>query len=133
MQKSLSSLVAAIALSVSMTAPAFADDAATMAKNTAMFPVKALAIGAGTVVGIPVAITRRASSRSIEYTQSFADQIGGHEHIIPSFFAMTMGVPFGCLVGTGEGVFYGGRNAIVHGSEKPFGLASFSLESELTD
>lgn len=104
-----------------------------MAKNAAMFPVKALAIGSGTVVGIPIAITRRASSRSIEFTQSFADQIGGHEHIMPNVFAMTMGVPFGLLVGTGEGVYYGGKNAIVNGSEKPFSLASFSLESEMTE
>jgi len=129
-KKSLLTLLAALALT--NCGPANAEDMKEMAKNTALFPVKALAIGSGMVVGIPVAITRRSSNRCIEYTQNFADQIGGKEHIHPMLFGSLMGMPFGLLVGTGEGLFFGGRNAINHGvEEKPFSLATFSLDPEL--
>lgn len=131
MYKSLCSFLVAIVLVSSSALPGFAEDAQEMAKGYAWFPVKALAMGAGSVVGIPIAITRRASSRSVEFTQNFADQIGGHENIVPSAFGMLMGVPFGLLVGTGEGVYYGGRNAITNGYEKPFSLATFSLDPDL--
>lgn len=131
MYKSLFTFLVAFGLLAASSAPCFAADAQEMAQGYAMFPVKALAIGSGTVVGIPIAITRRASSRSVEFTQNFADQIGGHENIIPSAFGMLMGVPFGLLVGTGEGVYYGGKNAITNGYETPFSLASFSLDSDL--
>ena len=116
-----------------MQAPCFAQSAQEMAKGYAMFPVKALAIGSGALVGIPVAIVRRSSSRSIEFTQNFADyeKTGGHENIVPSAFAMILGLPFGLIVGTGEGVYYGGKNAINNGYESPFSLASFSLDSDL--
>jgi len=129
-KKSLLTILAALALTTS--GPAYAEDAKEMAINAAWFPVKAVAVGSGMVVGIPVAITRRTSNRCIEYTQNFADKIGGKEHIHPMLFASVMGVPFGLLVGTGEGVFYGGKNAINHGvEEKPFSLGTFSLDSEL--
>lgn len=129
-KKSLSMLLAALAIAT--CSPANAEDTKEMAKNAALFPVKAAAVGAGMVVGIPVAITRRSSNRCIEFTQSFADKIGGKEHIPPSVIASVLGMPFGLLVGTGEGIYYGGKNAIDGGSgEKPFGLATFSLDSEL--
>lgn len=133
MFKSLSSLLVALLLISSLQAPCFAQSAQEMAKGYAMFPVKALAMGAGAVVGIPVAIVRRASSRSIEYTQNFADyeQMGGHENIVPSAFAMIPAIPMGILVGTGEGIFYGSKNAISNGYENPFSLATFSLDSDL--
>lgn len=130
MKKSVLTILAALALTA--TGPAYAEDAKEMAINAAWFPVKAVAVGSGMVVGIPVAITRRSSSRAIEYTQNFADKIGGKDSIPPMFFASFMGIPFGLLVGTGEGVYFGGRNAISHGvEEKPFSLATFSLDSEL--
>lgn len=130
MKKSLLTILSVLALA--NCGAAQAEDMKEMAKNTALFPVKALAVGTGMVVGIPVAITRRSSNRCMEYTQSFADNIGGKEHIHPMLFASIMGMPFGLLVGTGEGVFFGGRNAINHGiEEKPFNLATYSLDPEL--
>lgn len=130
MKKSLSMLLAALAIATA--APANAEDTKEMAKNAALFPVKAVAMGAGMVVGIPVAITRRSSNRCIEYTQNIADKIGGHEHAPPAIFASVIGMPAGLIVGAGEGVYYGGKNAINGGAgEKPFALATFSLDSEL--
>lgn len=135
MKRTVLSFLAALALAVPVIAPtpALADDGfKDMTMNTVLFPVKAVGIGAGMVVGIPVAITRRASSRSMEFTDTFADKIGGHEHIPPRAMASLAGIPFGILVGTGEGVYYGGKNAISN-CDKPFSLESFSLGSELTD
>ncbi len=136
MKRTVLSFLAALALTLPVIAPApaLADDGLKdMTMNTVLFPIKAVGIGAGMVVGIPVAITRRASVRSMEFTDTFADKIGGHEHIPPRAMASLAGIPFGIIVGTGEGVYYGGKNAIVNGSEKPFCLGSFSLESEMTD
>jgi hypothetical protein len=129
-KKSLLTLLAALALTT--CGPAYAEDAKEMAINAAWFPVKAVAVGSGMVIGIPVAITRRSSNRCIEFTQNFADKIGGKEHIPPMMIASVMGMPFGLIVGTGEGVYFGGRNAINHGvEEKPFSLSTFSLDPEL--
>ena len=130
MYKSLCSLLVALVMVSMSAAPSYAEDAKEMAMGYAMFPVKALVMGAGAVVGIPVAITRRASSRSIEFTQNFADQMGGHENIVPSAFGMILGLPFGMLVGTGEGVYYGGKNA-VSTYEEPFTLKTFRLDHDL--
>ena len=131
MKKSLSALVAAAALVASIAGPAQAEDTKEMLKSTARFPVKALSVASGMVVGIPVAITRRASNRSMEYNETMANNIGGSEHLPPKFFASIASLPFGILVGTGEGIYYGGRNAITGSCEKPFSKAAFSLDSEL--
>ncbi len=123
-------LLALLALTLN-SAPAFAESEGTMAKQALMLPVRMVAIGSGMALGIPVAIVRRTGSRSVEFTESFADNIGGKEHMIPLGMASLMGVPFGMLVGTAEGVYSGGRNSISHGWEKPFSLDSFSMGEEL--
>lgn len=113
------------------TAPAFAESEGTMAKQALMLPVRMAAMGSGMALGIPVAIVRRSGARSVGFTESFADNIGGKEHMIPLGMASLMGVPFGLVVGTAEGVYSGGRNSISHGWEKPFSLESFSMGEEL--
>jgi len=129
-RKPFSLTLALTALLTANVLPALADGGDT-AKEAAMFPVKAASMGTGMVIGVPVAITRRASNRCIEYTQSFADKIGGKENIPPMMFAMILGVPFGLLVGTGEGVYAGGKNAIEKSCEQPFSLDSMSLGDDL--
>jgi hypothetical protein len=128
-KKSLSLLSAVAALTIS-SLPAMADTNDCV-KNTLMLPVKAASIGVGAVVGIPVAITRRSADRCYEFTNNFADKIGGKENLPPRAFGMVLGVPFGMLVGTGEGVLDGGRNAVHYSCEKPFGLDSMSLGDDV--
>jgi hypothetical protein len=120
-------------LALGAALPAQAEDAKGMATNAAMFPVRAASVATGLVVGIPVAIMRRTSNRCIEYTDNFADKIGGHEHGPPVMFGAILGMPFGLLVGSGEGVFYGGKNAFCNSVEKPFSLATMSLDTELDE
>ncbi len=122
-------LVTVLALGAAL--PAQAEDAKGMATNAAMFPVRAASVATGLVVGIPVAIMRRSSNRCIEFTGNFADKIGGKDHGPPTMFGMILGLPMGMIVGTGEGVFYGGKNAFCNSVEKPFSLASMSLDTEL--
>jgi len=131
--KSLRAQAAALLTVVALSAalPAQADEAKSMVTNTLMFPVRAASVATGLVVGIPVAMLRRSSNRCIEFTDNFADKIGGHEHGPPMVFGAVLGMPFGLLVGTGEGVFYGGKNAFCNSVEKPFSLQTMSLDTEL--
>lgn len=132
MKKSAISILTLVTLAIGSSLPALADDDYKgMAKNTAMFPVRTLALGSGVVVGTPIAVTRRVSNRCIGYTQTFADQIGGKEHLPPVLFASVLGVPFGLLAGSAEGVYFGGKNAISNCVEHPFSKESFSLGDEL--
>jgi len=129
--KSTFSALAAAAFTIGSVLPASADEPMGMLKNTAMFPVRALGVGAGMVVGTPVAVTRRVSNRCIGYTGTFADKIGGKDSLPPVLFASVLGVPFGMIAGSAEGVYFGGKNGIVHGAQKPFSIESFSLGEEL--
>lgn len=132
-QKTRAAKLALLALfaTVMGTSPAMADEPKTMAENAVLFPVRAASVASGLVVGIPVAVLRRTSNRVIEYTGNFADQIGGKDHIPPMIFGSVLGLPCGMIVGTGEGVYYGGKNAFANSVEKPFSLAAFSLDKEL--
>ena len=132
MKKSFTTMLAATAAlgwaSVYPSMPALADSGVgECAKNTAMLPVRALGVGAGFLVGVPVAILRRTSNRCLEYTNSFADKIGGKDSGPAVIMASVAAYPLGVLVGTEEGVFEGSKNAIQGGVEKPFGLTSLSL------
>ena len=121
----------AVFASVCGANPAMADEAKSMAKAAVLLPVRAASVASGLAVGIPVAIVRRASNRCIEFSGSFADNIGGKEHIPPMMMGAVLGMPFGLIVGTGEGCYYGGKNAFSNCVEKPFSKASFSLDTEL--
>lgn len=126
--KNLRALFAAgLTISVLSALPARADSVNDMAKNSAMFPVKILAVSSAAVVGTPVAVTRQVAVRIREFTGTFADNIGGKEDFPPNLFASFLSVPFGTIVGAAEGLYYGPKNAVVHGVEKPFSQASFSL------
>lgn len=129
MKKSLPATLAALALATSLAAPATAGDGL---KCAAMLPVKAVALTTGMVVGIPVAITRRSTTRSFDYSNKFADKIGGHEHGPPMLFAGLAAWPAGIITGSAQGLYLGSKNAWTNGTgEKPFSLGTFSLDEDL--
>lgn len=123
----LKALLAAAIMIGASSLPARADSVNDMAKNTAMFPVTALAVGSAMAVGTPIAVTRQVAVRIREYTGNFADKIGGKEDFPPNLFACVFSIPFGTIAGTAEGLYYGPKNAVQKGIEKPFSQASFSL------
>lgn len=126
--KNSKALVAAGLLLCGISAlPARADSVNDMAKNTAMFPVTVLAVSSAMAVGTPVAITRQVAVRIREYTGDWADKIGGKDNFPPNLFASVFSIPAGTIVGTAEGIYYGPKNAVQKGIEKPFSQASFSL------
>lgn len=135
MKKAITFMAAALMLGAA--APAMADDkggddsVGTMAKNAAWFPVQVAGVTAGWVVGTPIAVTRQVAVRIRKYNEEAADKIGGHEYFPPNLFASFFAVPAGSIVGLGEGVYLGAKNAIGHGGEHPFSLDSFSLGDDI--
>lgn len=123
------------ALTVAPMTAARADDDGLRdaARQTVRLPLRAAGVATGLVVGVPMAVTRRASNRMLEYTNSFADKIGGHTSAPPVIFASLVGMPYGLLVGSAEGVYMGGTNAIQQGVDKPFSLQSLSLSEKLEE
>lgn len=129
MKKALSATLAALALTTTLAAPAMAGDGL---KGAAMLPVKAVALTTGMVVGIPVAIARRSTTRSIDYSNKFADKIGGHEHGPPMLFAGLAAWPAGFITGSAQGLYLGSKNAWTNGTgEKPLSLDTFSLQEDV--
>jgi hypothetical protein len=132
-------LAAAALLVLGTNMPALADgskkggdnDVASMAKTAAWFPVQVIGVTSAWVLGTPIAMTRRSAIRIHDFTSEGADKIGGHDHFPPVLFASVFGVPAGTLVGSAEGVYMGGKNAIGHGVEHPFSLDSFSLGEDM--
>ncbi len=117
-------------LSISVQA-SFADSAKEMGINTLMFPVRALGVATGLVIGVPVAITRYSFARSAQFTNSCADAVGGKECVPSILLGSIPGITGGILAGTGEGLYHGGRNAIHNGSKQPFSMSSLTLENDL--
>lgn len=126
MKKSVVSVLTLAIMSAGAFLPALADDDG-MLKNTAMFPVRVLGVGTGLVVGVPVAVFKKVAGNSIDKTGEVADSIGGKQHIPPQIFASVIGIPFGVVSGTMEGVYYGSRNALSSGISAPFSQASMSF------
>ena len=131
MKKFRFALLALTLLSTNLICPVLADTDKTMdmAKGTALFPVKVAAVSSGIFFGTPIAITRYTATKIREYTGNAADKIGGKEHFSPNLFACLFSIPAGTLVGVSEGCYYGTKNAIVNGVDKPFSLESFTLGS----
>lgn len=129
MKKSIISTITLAALSMGSLLPALADDHAEggMIHNTVMLPVRAMGVGTGLAVGIPVATMKRICKNSFDKTQDVADNIGGKEHLPPTLFATIIGLPFGVVTGTMEGLYYGGKNAFESGVSKPFSQESMSM------
>lgn len=134
MRRPTATLLAALVVSTLATLPVRAADGegvGDMAKKTVWLPVQVAGIGAGMAVGIPFAMVRQVITRTAQKTGDVADKIGGKDHFPPNLLAAPIGIGFGLVVGTAEGVFYGGRNAFKHGFEKPFTPASFSMNDDL--
>ncbi|HEY9790828.1 MAG TPA: hypothetical protein V6D22_10540 [Candidatus Obscuribacterales bacterium] len=130
MRKLHTLLSAALMLGMAGGAPAFAADS-SMVQTAAWFPVQAAGVATAWVIGTPICVVRRSAVRIHDWTSEYADKIGGHDHFPPVLFASLLAVPFGAVAGTGEGIYYGGHNAIMHGIEHPFSMDSFSLGSDL--
>jgi hypothetical protein len=85
-----------------------------------MWPVKLVAMGAGAVVGTPIAVTRYVAKESVASTKKIA---GDKSNPVFAVACGVVGVPIGVFVGGVEGLYHGPANAYSH----PFNKDAFSL------
>jgi hypothetical protein len=114
------SLVSALTIVASGAAPALAADKDVSPVGVAMWPVKLVAMGAGAVVGTPIAVTRYVAKESVASTKKIA---GDKSNPVFAVACGVVGVPIGVFVGGVEGLYHGPANAYSH----PFNKDAFSL------
>lgn len=131
MKRTASVLALSLCMAVSAFAPAFAgdDSGLDMAVQGALFPVRLLAVGAGVVVGTPIAVLRETTKSYVHYTSGAADKVGGHDNAGSCVLANFFSAPVSLVVGSGKGVYAGTKNGIVKGFNEPFNKDSFSVGS----
>ena len=123
------SLAALSLLTMSMTcAPVFAaDDAAT---NTVLLPVRVLAFGVGTVIGVPVSIVKHSISSVGKHDEAMADKMGAKDNAAAKVFVFPVALVTGTAWGFGQGVYDGSKNSVDNCAEHPFSAGSMSLGKE---
>jgi hypothetical protein len=128
----------ALLMTLCMTAaPAFAagtdtSDDTPLGKvvQATLLPTRVAGLGAGCVVGTPVATTREIVKSYLSFTPQVADKIGGKDFAPSCVVATVFTAPAAVLVGTALGIYHGNKNGIVHGFNEPFSPASFSVTKE---
>ena len=123
MKRSLVSLVFAMAILVSVQAPANA--ASEMLTKIVKVPVVVTAFGLGAVIGTPIAVMRKSFTNARETTNNL---VGDDANPLLKGAGALVGVPVGMVKGTFQGVILGTKNAYSgSGSDEPFGTDTFSL------
>ena len=99
--------------------------------QASLMPTRLGGIGAGVLVGTPVAVVRQSVKNSIDFTGAAADKvgepIGGRDNGPVCLVCSLVTVPVGIVAGTFQGVYYGVKNGVVGGFQTPFHPDSFSL------
>lgn len=87
-------------------------------------------VGAGVVLGTPVAIVRDTYKSYTTWTPALADQIGGKDFAPSCALVSLVTVPASMVWGTVTGTFHGTRNGLTKGFTEPFNPASFSITKD---
>ena len=128
-----SAVALAVALLVSSNGmPAMADDESLeKATEASLVVTRVGGMGLGIVLGTPIAIIKRSYRNYVDYTTRAADKVGepmgGSENGPVCLACSLVTLPAGLLVGSLEGIYYGSKNGMVSGFNKPFHSDSFSL------
>ncbi|GEM_PF-466299 len=135
-----SNLTAAVSLALMLAnmAPAFSKDdegALDKAVDGSLIVTRVGGVGAGLVLGTPVAVVRETISSYIGLTGAAADKvggkIGGKDSGIACGVVSLVTVPAALVVGGAKGLFYGSKNGMMKGFNNPFSPASFSLSKDM--
>ncbi|MBZ0187695.1 MAG: hypothetical protein K8F91_15725 [Candidatus Obscuribacterales bacterium] len=129
--RKLGALVALIAvLGTAMPAMAEEEPLEMVTQGSLMF-TRVGAMGAGLVIGTPIAVIRESVKTSIDFTNSAADKVGektgGKENGPTVLVCSLVTVPVGIVVGSLKGLYYGTKNGVVTGFNQPFHPDSFSV------
>ncbi|HEY9786418.1 MAG TPA: hypothetical protein V6D17_13505 [Candidatus Obscuribacterales bacterium] len=129
MKRSKLAFALSLLMSVGLLSPAMAaeDEGLDKAVQGSLIGTRLGGLGAGLVVGVPVAVTRQVVKSYKDMTNSLADKVGGHEFGPSVALVSLVTVPASLVYGGATGTFYGGKNAFVHGFNEPFTGDSFSL------
>lgn len=116
-----------------MSNPAMAADEEPLEMVTqgSLMVTRVGAMGAGLVVGTPIAVVRQSVKSYIDYTGMAADKVGeplGGKDNGPVCAAVSLvTLPAGLVAGTFKGIFYGAKNGVVGGFNTPFHPDTFSV------
>jgi hypothetical protein len=113
-------------------APAMAEsDGLEMATQGSLMVTRVGGVGAGLVIGTPVAVTKQVSKTYVNYTQAAADKVGGKvggKDNGPACAVVSLvTLPAALVVGGAKGLYYGTKNGVKGGFNTPFHPDSYSL------
>lgn len=126
--------LAVVAMTSVCAMPALADDE-PLDKVTqgSLMVTRAGGVGAGVVVGTPVAVVRQSLKTYVNFTQSAADKVGGKlggkDNGPVCAVVSLVTLPASLVVGGAKGVYYGTKNGVTNGFNQPFHPDSYSLGS----
>lgn len=122
----------AVALSLVMSLGALspvmaADEGLDKAVDGSLIITRLGGIGAGMVLGVPVAVVRQTVKSYKDLTNKAADKVGGHEFGPSVGLVSFVTLPAAMIYGGATGTFYGTKHAFADGFNKPFHPDSYSL------
>lgn len=124
--------LAVVATFGAFASPAMADDE-PLDKVTqgSLMVTRVGGMGAGVVVGTPIAVTKRVLHSYKALTQDAADKVGGKlggKDNGPVCAVVSIAtLPASLVVGGLKGVYYGTKNGVTKGFDAPFAPDSYSL------
>ena len=136
MKRSNFAAAVALVLSVGAVTPAFAgekggDDSGLDKVVGGMECIDRVAgVGAGTVVGTPIAAVRQTVKAYRDWTPDLADKMGGKDCGPCCAIVSLVTLPAACAWGVVTGPYYGVKNGFSHGFNNPFTHQSFSLDAD---
>jgi len=130
MKTKLAAAAISMCMALGTVAPAFADSEAGLdhAVDGSLIVTRVFGMGAGLVLGTPVAVARETTKSYIDLTSGAADKVGGHDFMPSCILASFFSIPAAIVVGAGKGVYAGTKNGI-NGFNTPFAQDSFSMGS----
>ena len=123
-----------LVLALGTVAPALADDdAMDKVVDGSLIVTRVGGVGAGLLVGTPVACVRDTYKTYVGWTQSTAEHLGGKD-CGPSCALVSLVTLPGAIVWGGlTGIYHGGKNALYKGFNEPFHPKSFSLGKDYAE
>ena len=120
-------------MALGTVAPALAADQDALDKvvDGSLIVTRLGGLGAGLVIGCPIAAVRETASTYRSWTDTAADKVGGKmggKDSGPACALVSLvTLPAAMVVGGAKGIYYGTKNSFTHGFNEPFTQDSFSL------
>jgi len=126
MKKKLFALIAAGAMVISTSAPAFADDSSPLGAVGSL-----LGATSAVIVDVPEGILWHSLwNCPLKTTQYLAEAFGDKNGLGQNLAGAVLGIPTGFLWGIPYGAIMGGKHGMTSGWDKPFSTESFLVMEE---